>query len=560
MEKRMILAIAMSIAVLLGYQYLVPPPPQRAQNAAAPSKDNAAAAAAVATPTSPAAPVAGAQGIAAPGGVAAAAAAPVRTILIKTPLYTAGLSTEGGALASFRLDRYKDRQGKDGKPLEIVNASAELPAPLALSFGQSQPAMPASLAYSTDAPDEITLKDGESRTVVLNWASADGIRVTREYVFTGGRYDFEMKSQVGNGSAGALRLTPGVSLSQTFRGDVGDPKDGAFKGIVVDTKGGVERFDLKDIDKGKAARVPVRWAAADSKYFSIVVIPEKEWTLEGSARAGESGIRTTLSDNASLVAPGDTLRFNARVYAGPKEQALLEKSAPNLEKLVDFGWFAIVARPIVFLLDASNRVTRNYGIDIIILTILIKLVFYPLTHKSMTAMRKMQELTPIIQKMKEKHKDDPARVNQETMQLYKTYGVNPMSGCLPMLLQIPFLIAFYKALMVAIQLRHQPFALWITDLSAVEHLYDLHAGGMTVPLRLLPLLMGGSMFLQQKMTPSSPGADPAQQKMMLFLPLIFTFMFWSMPTGLTLYWFVSNIGGIVQQAIYNKQVAAAKAA
>jgi YidC/Oxa1 family membrane protein insertase len=187
-------------------------------------------------------------------------------------------------------------------------------------------------------------------------------------------------------------------------------------------------------------------------------------------------------------------------------------------------------------------------------------VFYPLTHKSMTAMRKMQELTPIISKLKEKYKDDTARINQETMQLYKTYGVNPMSGCLPMLLQIPFLIAFYKALMVAIQLRHAPFGLWIHDLSAVEHLYDLKVAGMTIPFRLLPLLMGGSMFLQQKMTPSSPGADPAQQKMMLFLPVIFTFMFWSMPTGLTLYWFVSNLGGITQQVIYNRHVVAAKAA
>jgi YidC/Oxa1 family membrane protein insertase len=558
MEKRMIIAIALSIAVLIGYQYIVPPPPKRAAQTEAPAtKDNVSGAQAPAAAGSPA-PSAVAGPV--PGALAPATAAAARVIRIKTPLYTAELSTAGGTLASFRLERYKDAQGPAGKPLEIIVPSRELPSPLALSFGQSQPPIPAQLVYASDAPESLSVAAGESRTVTLSWASAEGVRITREYVFTGGKYEFEMRSQVGNGTAAPLQLTPGIALSQTFQGGVGGADDGAFKGLVVDTKGSVERYDFGKIEKGKAAKVPVRWAAADSKYFTLVVLPEKEWTLEGSARAGETGVRTTLSDAAATVVPGDTLRFNARVYAGPKEQALLEKSSKNLEELVDFGWFAVLARPTVFLLDASNRVTRNYGIDIIILTILIKLVFYPLTHKSMTAMRKMQELSPIITKLKEKYKDDTARINQETMQLYKTYGVNPMSGCLPMLLQIPFLIAFYKALMVAIELRHQPFGLWIHDLSAVEHLYDLKVAGMVIPFRLLPLLMGGSMFLQQKMTPSSPGADPAQQKMMLFLPLIFTFMFWSMPTGLTLYWFVSNIAGIVQQVIYNKQVAAAKAA
>lgn len=552
MEKRMILAIALSIAVLLGYQYIFPPPPQRAvaPGAMAP-KDNGTGAQAL-SPTATAAAV--------PGTLVPGTQAPARLIRIKTPLYTAELSTSGGGLSAFMVERYKDRLGQGAKPLDIINASPELPAPLSLSVGQSTPPLPAAPVYTTDAPDELSLKAGESRTVTFSWAATDGVRITREYVFTGGRYDFEIRSQIGNGSTAPIRLTPGIALSQLFQGNVGGASDGAFKGIVVDTKGGVERFDLKDVDKGKAARVPVRWAAADSKYFTLAVIPEKEWMLGGTARVADNGVKTTLSDAEAVVNAGNSLRINVRVYAGPKEQGQLEKSAPNLEKLVDFGWFSVIARPVVFLLDASNRVTRNYGIDIIILTILIKLVFYPLTHKSMTAMRKMQELTPIIAKLKEKYKDDTMRINQETMQLYKTYGVNPMSGCLPMLLQIPFLIAFYKALMVAIQLRHAPFALWIRDLAAPEHLYDLQAGGFTIPIRLLPLLMGGSMFLQQKMTPASPGADPAQQKMMLMLPILFTFMFWSMPTGLTLYWFVSNIAGIVQQLFYNRHVAAAKAA
>jgi YidC/Oxa1 family membrane protein insertase len=210
-------------------------------------------------------------------------------------------------------------------------------------------------------------------------------------------------------------------------------------------------------------------------------------------------------------------------------------------------------------MKASNRVTGNYGIDIILLTILIKILFYPLTQKSMVSMRKMQELGPILKTLKEKYKGDAQRLNQETMNLYKTYKINPLSGCLPMLAQIPVFIALYKGLLVTIELRHAPFFLWVNDLSAPEHLWDIAVAGYTVPIRLLPLLMGISMFIQQKMTPSA-GMEAMQQKMMLFMPIIFTFMFWSFPTGLVVYWLVNNILSIGQQMMYNRQAEAAKAA
>ena len=226
---------------------------------------------------------------------------------------------------------------------------------------------------------------------------------------------------------------------------------------------------------------------------------------------------------------------------------------------MDYGWFSFMAIPLVWLLTIFNRFTGNYGIDIIILTILIKIAFYPLTKKSMASMKKMQELGPIMKQIKEKYKDDKARQQQETMNLYKTYKINPLSGCLPMVLQIPVFIALYKGLLVAIELRHAPFMLWINDLSAPEHLWDLSVAGYTLPIRLLPLLMGISMFVQQKMSPSG-GMDPAQQKMMLFLPLIFTFMFWGFPTGLTIYWLVNNLLSIGQQLIQNRQAEAEKAA
>jgi YidC/Oxa1 family membrane protein insertase len=245
------------------------------------------------------------------------------------------------------------------------------------------------------------------------------------------------------------------------------------------------------------------------------------------------------------------------MFAGPKQSDLLKETGQGLEELIDYGWFAFLAKPLVWLMKASNRLTRNYGIDIILLTILIKVLFYPLTKKSMASMKKMQDLQPILVKLKEKYKDDAQRLNQETMNLYKTYKINPLSGCLPMLLQIPVFIALYKALLVTIELRHAPFFLWINDLSAPEHLWDIAVAGYAIPIRLLPLLMGISMFVQQKMTPTA--GDPNQQKIMLLMPVIFTFMFWGFPTGLVIYWLANNVLSIGQQLIHNAQDEAAKA-
>jgi YidC/Oxa1 family membrane protein insertase len=274
--------------------------------------------------------------------------------------------------------------------------------------------------------------------------------------------------------------------------------------------------------------------------------------VERAALLGESGVQVTVADTAATLSPGDMVRSSARVFAGPKRSALLESVGKNAQELIDYGWFSFLAKPLVFLMKASNRVTGNYGIDIILLTILIKILFYPLTQKSMASMRKMQELAPILTKLKEKYKDDPSRLNQETMNLYKTYKINPLSGCLPMLAQIPVFIALYKALLVTIELRHAPFFLWLNDLSAPEHLWDFTVAGYTIPIRLLALLMGVSMFVQQKMTPSA-GMDPAQQKMMLFMPILFTFMLAPFSAGLVIYWAWNNTLSVIQQSIIMKK-------
>ncbi len=557
MEKRMILAIVLSIVILLVYQKLfgpgpadIPPPAKQQEAAKTGPGDNAAGSHAAAPRTVVPTP--------ATAELAPGRPNPLRWITVRTPLYTATLSTAGGGVQSFALNRYKDHPGSRGKPLDIIGSGTVRPLPLDLYLAENQPSFPDPPVFASNAPNELSVADGEKKTVSLSWEGAGGVRITREYTFTGGRYDFALAQKVSNGMKGSLRVRPGVELSQAFMGELGGDSY-SFKGAVVDAEGKIERFDLKKIGKGGIEKIPVRWAAADAKYFTLIAIPEKEWALERLSLAGEEGIRIVLAGSPAVLGPQEVVSFSVRAFMGPKEYNLLEATGKGMERLVDYGWFAVIAKPLVWLLTASNRVTGNYGIDIIILTILIKIAFYPLTKKSMASMKKMQELGPILNKIKEKYKDDKARQQQEMMNLYKTYKINPMSGCLPMLLQIPVFIALYKGLLVAIELRHAPFLLWINDLSAPEHLWDIAVAGYTIPVRLLPLLMGISMFVQQKLSPSG-GMDPTQQKMMLFLPLIFTFMFWGFPTGLTIYWLMNNLLSIGQQLIQNRQVEAEKAA
>jgi len=555
MEKRMMLAIALSIAVLIGYQYFYSPAPPPPPGGTA-GKDNEAAVAPVPAPAAKGAPAPAPASVA--GGLVAKSAAKGRTITVKTPLYTAALATEGGGVSSFLLSGYKDAPGPTGQPLDILGGKKSLPPTLSLYLDEDRPPLPSPLAFTSDAPSEIAVKAGETRSVLLAWESTTGVRVSREYVFHGDKYEFEARVQTTNGSREPVAVRPGLELDQVYEGELaGDSY--TFHGIVVGSgKSDLKRYDLKDISKGKLEKGPARWIAADAKYFTWIVLPEREWTVTRASLVGETGARVAAADTAATLQPGDTVRAGTRVFAGPKRSALLEATGKDLPDLIDFGWFAIVAKPLVFLMKASNRVTGNYGIDIILLTILIKILFYPLTQKSIVSMRKMQELGPILKTLKEKYKGDSQRLNQETMNLYKTYKINPLSGCLPMVAQIPVFIALYKGLLVTIELRHAPFFLWVNDLSAPEHLWDIAVAGYTVPIRLLPLLMGVSMFVQQKMTPSA-GMEPVQQKMMLFMPVIFTFMFWSFPTGLVIYWLVNNVLAIGQQMLYNRKAEAAKA-
>jgi YidC/Oxa1 family membrane protein insertase len=251
------------------------------------------------------------------------------------------------------------------------------------------------------------------------------------------------------------------------------------------------------------------------------------------------------------IESGKEKTIRLKLYLGPKDLAFLKQADHDLASAVDYGWFDFLAKPMLYALKWLYKYTHNYGVAIILITVIIKIVFWPLTHKSYKSMQGMKKLQPKMNALREKYKDNREKLNEELMALYKTYKVNPMGGCLPMVLQIPVFFALYRMLYSSVDLLHQPFMLWVNDLTSPDRLNVGFAIPYVGGLPVLTLLMGASMFLQQKMTPST--GDPRQEKMMLMMPVIFTVMFINFPSGLVLYWLVNNILSIAQQYLINRQ-------
>jgi YidC/Oxa1 family membrane protein insertase len=304
----------------------------------------------------------------------------------------------------------------------------------------------------------------------------------------------------------------------------------------------LKHIPFGDIERESVVFDAARWGGFGSQYFIGVALPQ----TGDSASAGTRLVVPRRRASAPAVVQvemtmrGSPQAIAARLYFGPKDLGALKAAGPTLDRAVDFGLFWFVAVPLHWCLLALHALTGNYGVDIILVSTLIKVLFIPLTAKSMESMRAMQRLQPEMAKIRERFKDDAQRLQKETMELYRRHHVNPLSGCLPMLLQIPFFVGLYNTLLNAIELRHAPFVLWITDLSSPER---LTVAGVGIPM--LGIAMGASMLVQQWMAPAA--GDPAQRRMMMIMPVLFTFMFINFPSGLVLYWLVNNLLTIAQQ-------------
>jgi YidC/Oxa1 family membrane protein insertase len=284
----------------------------------------------------------------------------------------------------------------------------------------------------------------------------------------------------------------------------------------------------------------IKWFSFGGEYFTALLIPPPSKEITLSVKGTEKYLlKADVTTPPISIPPREKFNAPYQIYLGPKDENLLKRLGVDAEKLIDFGWFTIIAKPLLWFLKLTNKITGNFGIDIIILSILIKIIFIPLTQISMKSMKEMQKVQPEMNRLKEQYKNDKARLQQEIMLLYKRRKINPMSGCLPMVIQIPVFIALYNALQYTIEMRHAPFFLWIRDLAAKD------------PIYITPLIMGATMVLQQKMTPTA--TDPTQAKMFLLMPVMFTFLFLNFPSGLVIYWLVNNVLSIAHQYYMNKK-------
>jgi len=557
---RAFLAILISFVILLGYQYFFVGPAQLEQ-AQDTTEQASVQPEAEQQPTSPAE-------IAAPpqppqSQTPSVLPAPISTqdrsateIEIETDLYIATLSEQGGVITSFHLKNHRETNTEDSPGIDLVKTQTDQGYPLTFSWGS---VFSPDTLYTFDDTNVSFDPSTNNATVTMRAVSQVGLEVIRTYVFNRSEYLIEHDVSVVNNSGQVLQGAAGLHQVNMPFGQLSKASNWLFRGpSMFGEAGGLEKFKLKKFDDGPiTVKGQFDWVAYEGTYFLCGILPVAD-SISVTMNADEELVSIDLVTDVETLAPQTNKTYQYRLFYGPKKLTLLNQTGYNLGKIVNFGWFDVIAKPMLYLLNWLYSVFHNYGISIILVTVILKAAFWPITQKGLKSMKNMQKLQPKVVKLKEKYKNDPTKMNQEMMGLYKAYKVNPLGGCLPMVLQIPVFFSLYKVLLQSIELRHAPFMLWINDLSAPDRLYlgfDIpYLGGLPV----LTLLMGASMFLQQKMTPTT--ADPTQARIMMFLPLIFTVMFVNFASGLVLYWFINNLLSILQQYLINRQSKSAPAA
>lgn len=539
MDRRLLLAIALSALVVIAYQeylrifYPRPTSPKTAEE-----------------PPRPTALPAPAPNREASLPKSLAGPPPEPDISVETALFEARLASRGGRLASFRLKKYRASIDPASPGFELVPGSLH-DGPLGVVLRGREVATDAGVSYEPSAR-ELKVRRGESAELVLRGVLPGGSKIEKRLRFRGDRYDFELLVSVepleeGFSEVGLAWVRQPQNASGTYR----------FQGVEALVGKKLRHFGSEELARGTVVpdpqmptADPVRWAGYSDTYFLSALVPPEGSAARLWLKMREDGTVATEVLLPRRSDPGAPYGFV--VYAGPKDMDRLHEAGHDLVRTVELGWFGFVAEPLLRVLKFFHKATGNYGLDIILLTVLIKVAFFPLTQKSFRSMQQLQKLQPELKRIQERYKDDRERLNREVMELYRRYKVNPLGGCLPMLIQLPIFVGLYNALLSAVELRHAPFVLWINDLSAPDRLPAVPApplavvAGFEIRIPVLTLLMGASMLIQQKMAP--PAGDPAQQRIMMLMPLVFTAMFVNFPSGLVLYWFVNNILTIAQQA------------
>jgi YidC/Oxa1 family membrane protein insertase len=491
---------------------------------------------------------------------------PGRIITVSNSLYRLRLAGSRASITSIRLLNYKEslpppaliawirktfklageaETDAADNSKEMINLALPDPLPITTSFVYPDGSLSAVTKWhgSSDT-DEINAR---TQTERLSFSGIDQnmLQFQKQFEFRPNDYKIMFDMVVTNTSAATIQGNPflewNTKLPEKSGGGIFSSSGQSAPRFACLIKDEVKKVDLVKIEEEEI--IPgedVAWTAIEEKYFISAIIPGEVRPAEVRRSPGPGILSYKLIYPYMQLSPGESRAFSFALYIGPRDIDILHRQNAQLERTIDFGWFDIISKPLLLTLKFLNGFLHNYGISIIVLTIIIKILFWPLTNKSFKSMKGMQKLQPEITALKEKYKDNREEFAKKQMELFKRYKVNPLGGCLPMLLQIPVFIALYRALMDSIELRHATFIpFWINDLAAKD------------PTYIAPLIMGASMFLQQKMTPTT--VDPSQAKIMMFMPVIFTVMFLNFPAGLVIYWLVNNLISIAQQMYINKK-------
>ncbi len=459
---------------------------------------------------------------------------PHRQIKVSSENFVYILDSMGASVSSVELTQYKETHDEDSADKFLF--SDDNPNTFILT-GADGLYLPESTNYALaeGTPDEITVYNDSSDVTFI--ATVNGIQVTKTYRFNADNYNFELFVTVTNLSDTIQQGR--VNLSHKHN-HIEDDKSQArsFYGPVSYASSKLIEDKTKNLESAKIYPETTTWSGYMTKYFISAVAPADNFdTVKVSYN--QTYVENLFTSKSFSLNPAASVNIAYSAYIGPKEIEHLTAADHNFVESIHYGFLQPLSKPLMSVLRFFYSYLGNYGFAIILLTLCIKLIFWPLTQKSYKSMRGMQKLQPEMKKIREKYASDKQKMNQEIMKFYKEQKVSPLGGCLPMVIQIPVFFALYSALMGSIELRHAPFLLWITDLSSKD------------PYYVTPIIMGITMFLQQKMTPTS--LDPTQEKLMLFMPIIFTVMFLNFPSGLVVYWLINNLLTILQQYLIRRQ-------
>lgn len=509
MDKRTILALVLSFAVIFGWTYIVVPIFAPVQ----PVVDNTTASKIPQAPVESAAvdnvtPVNINQQV--------SPSAPAELTTEKSKLMEVTFNTNTGDIRSVALPAWKDTEG--GYVTFNKNGTSDY----AKIF------TPVSSGYTK------SVTELEGSKLITFTAQNGSLIINKSYQLFDNSYLIKSSIDVTNTGTNSLNIPVKINIGPKL-GTGFEDATYVFEGAVISNGGKTYRVKIDDTDSEVLDKAV--WAGYTSKYFLFAAASNDIFKKAEIFPENKSAVASINTD--FVVNPGSRHQASFDFYVGPKYYDQLKDLGLSLQKSMDYGWFYFIAIPMLYILNFLNGIFHNYGIAIIILTIIVKVLTLPLTLKSMFSMKEMTKIQPLVLELREKYKNDPAKLNQATMDLYKEHNVNPLSGCFPLLLQIPIFFALYKALLLSLELKGAPFFGWIVDLSAKD------------PYYITPIVMGITMFIQQKMTPTT--ADPMQQKIFLAMPFIFTFLFINFQSGLVLYWLTNNVLSIIQQYIINKR-------